>query len=78
MELAVRTELPGLTEKRTRHAVPLRIAYVEGLYVVPEFRGGNVARRRLEVAREWAREKWCTVCASDRAGRVIVDRRYKK
>jgi aminoglycoside 6'-N-acetyltransferase I len=68
LELAVRSELLEMKSER--------IGYVEGLFVEPEARRGNVARRLLEFSREWARERRCTVFASDRAERVIVYQRF--
>jgi len=69
MELSIRVDLPVYAGAR--------VAFVEGLYVVPEFRGGNVARRLLETARAWARQNHCNVAATDRAGRPIVDGKYR-
>lgn len=67
-ELSIRDEIPGLEHQR--------IGYLEGLYVLPDFRNLGVARRLLEAARSWAREKACKGFASDRAERIIVDRRF--
>ena len=53
-----------------------RVGYVEGLYVVPAFRGRGLARKLLSAAREWARQNHCDACASDRAERIIVDRHF--
>jgi aminoglycoside 6'-N-acetyltransferase I len=68
LELAIRSELLEMTNKR--------IGYVEGLFVEPEARGGNVARKLLEFSRGWARSEGCSVFASDRAERLIVYRRF--
>lgn len=68
LELYVRTDLEGLAGKR--------VGYVEGLFVVPAFRGRGVARQLLQAARSWARENDCDAFASDRAERVIVDRSF--
>lgn len=51
--------------------------YVEGLFVRPAFRGRNVAVRLLRASQEWARGRGCVAFASDRAGRVIVDRGFE-
>jgi aminoglycoside 6'-N-acetyltransferase I len=68
MELSIRTDLEGAAGHKT--------GYVEGLYVMPRFRSGNVVRLLLRRAQEWARENGCTAFASDRAGRIVIDRRY--
>ena len=49
---------------------------VEGLYEVPEARGRGITRRLLRASVDWARQQKCTAFASDRADRVIMDRRY--
>ncbi len=68
LELAIGSELLEMHNER--------IGYIEGLFVEPEARGSNVARKLLEFSREWAREQRCTVLASDRAERVIVHQRF--
>ena len=68
MELSIRYDLLGLEGIRT--------GYVEGLYVVPEVRHTGLARRFLGAARNWAQDHGCRAFASDRADRVIVDRRF--
>ena len=65
-ELSLRRDVVGLEGKLT--------GYVEGLFVRPAFRGRDVARRLLVASRDWARGRGCVAFASDRAGRVIVDR----
>ena len=69
LELSIRTDVPGLEGQRT--------GYVEGLYILPEARGANVASRLLDESRLWARQQHCTAAASDRAERIIVGRRYR-
>jgi len=66
LELSIRADIPGLEGQRT--------GYVEGLYIVPEARGGNVASQLLQESRLWARQQHCTAVASDRAERIIVGR----
>lgn len=68
LELAIRPELLEMKNQR--------IGYVEGLFIEPEARGGNIAQKLLEFSRKWAREQRCTVFASDRAERVIVYQRF--
>jgi aminoglycoside 6'-N-acetyltransferase I len=68
-ELSIREDLEGYTGKK--------VGYVEGLYVEPECRGGNVAVLLLRAAQNWARENECVAFASDRAERIIVDPRYR-
>ena len=67
-ELSIRTDLPPL---QGRH-----VGYVEGLHVVPDARGCGVTRSLLRVSRDWACQQKCTAFVSDRAGRVVIDRRF--
>ena len=48
----------------------------EGLYIIPEHRGRGIARQLLRAAKLWARSNQCDAFASDRADRIIVDRRF--
>ena len=68
VELSIRTDVAGLEGKRT--------GYVEGLYVRPDARGQGVARKLLQASRNWARQQKCTAVASDRAGRVVIDKSF--
>jgi len=68
-ELSIRIDLPSL--------IGTRVGYVEGLYVVPDARGRGVACSLLLASRDWARQQKCTALASDRAGRGIIDRRFR-
>ena len=67
-ELSIRTDIPGLEAKQ--------VGYIEGLYVTPEFRHKGIAKKLLGASRAWARQKNCTAFASDRAGRLIFDKRF--
>jgi aminoglycoside 6'-N-acetyltransferase I len=67
-ELSIRTDLPSLVGRK--------IGYVEGLYVIPEARGSGVTWALLLASRQWARQQRCEGLASDRADRVIIDKRY--
>ena len=69
LELSLRTDVPGVEGKRT--------CYVEGLYVIPEFRHWGIARELLHTSLNWARENHCAAFASDRAGRIIIHKRFK-
>jgi aminoglycoside 6'-N-acetyltransferase I len=69
MELSIRTDLPPLLN--------VKVGYVEGFYIVPEFRGRGLARQLLRFAQDWARQQHCPAFASDRAGRLIVDPHYQ-
>ena len=68
VELSLRADIPGLLGQRT--------GYVEGLYVVPQFRFCGVAYRLLAGARAWAREHRCSAFATDREDRLIIDRGF--
>ena len=68
VELSIRLDLPRLAGHR--------VGYVEGLYVRPEIRRQGSARRLLQASRSWARQQKCTAMASDRAGRIILDRSF--
>jgi aminoglycoside 6'-N-acetyltransferase I len=68
-ELAIRDDVAGLEGKR--------VGYVEGLYVRPEFRRQGVATKLLRVSRSWARDEKCDGFASDRAGRIVIDRSFQ-
>jgi aminoglycoside 6'-N-acetyltransferase I len=68
VELSIRTDIVGFEGRRT--------GYVEGLYLRPEFRGRGIARRLLQSSRAWARQQGCEAFASDRAGRIVVDRDF--
>lgn len=41
------------------------VAYVEGIYVKPEYRNRGIAKQLVEFAKQWAREKSCSELASD-------------
>ena len=70
MELFVRTELAGYEGQR--------IGYVEGLYVVPAMRGSGAAEALVKYAKAWSQGKGCDGFASDRAGRLVIDVRYRE
>jgi aminoglycoside 6'-N-acetyltransferase I len=70
VELSIRTDVPGLLGRRA--------GYVEGLYVSPEFRHCGVVRKLLQASRAWARQQECEAFASDRAGRIIIDRSFQR
>jgi aminoglycoside 6'-N-acetyltransferase I len=68
LELSIRPDISGLEGQP--------VGYVEGLYIKPEARRSDLGRRLLQVSREWAREHNCNGFASDRAGRVVIDRSF--
>jgi aminoglycoside 6'-N-acetyltransferase I len=68
LELAIRRDIPGLEDQP--------VGYVEGLYINPEVRGRDLARQLLQESRNWAREQNCIGFASDRAGRIVIDRTF--
>jgi len=68
LELSIRRDIPGLEGQP--------VGYIEGLYIKPENRGRDLGKRLLEASRDWAREQNCTGFASDRAGRIVIDRTF--
>jgi aminoglycoside 6'-N-acetyltransferase I len=68
LELSIRRDIPGLEGQPVGH--------VEGLYIKPDVRGRELARHLLQKSRSWARDQNCIGFASDRAGRVIVERTF--
>jgi aminoglycoside 6'-N-acetyltransferase I len=68
-ELSIRDDVPGLSG--------VRAGYVEGLYVLPAVRHMSIGRRLLQASRKWAVEQGCTAFASDRAGRIVVDKTFE-
>jgi aminoglycoside 6'-N-acetyltransferase I len=74
------SELIGVIECSIRHNIDglrgKRVGNVEGLYVLPRFRGSCAVRRLLATAKQWARASGCEGFASDRSDRIIVDRRF--
>lgn len=67
-ELSLRRDVVGLEGKLT--------GYVEGLFVRSAFRGRGIALQLLRASQAWARRRECVVFASDRSGRVAVDRDF--
>ena len=41
------------------------VGYIEGIYVKPEFRKKGIAKKFVELAEDWSREKGCTELGSD-------------
>lgn len=41
------------------------VGYIEGIYVIPEYRKQGVARSMIEFAKNWSKEKGCKQMASD-------------
>ena len=70
VELSIRRQVPG--------CVTERVGFIEGMYVVPAWRHAGVARVLLRWSQRWAREQGCAEFATDRAERVIVDRRFSR
>ncbi len=68
-ELSIRPEVPG--------AARGPVGYLEGLYVIPTARHQGVARQLMVASREWAKRRGCAALASDRSGRIVVDRGYQ-
>jgi aminoglycoside 6'-N-acetyltransferase I len=68
LELSIRRDIPGLEGQP--------VGYVEGLYIKPEARGRDLARQLLQDSRNWARKQDCIGFASDRAGRIVIDRSF--
>jgi GNAT superfamily N-acetyltransferase len=68
-ELSIREDVAGLVGKRA--------GYVEGLYVEPSSRAQGVARKLLRALKSWAKTNGCQGFASDRAGRIVIDRGFR-
>src|SRR5205814_1792245 len=58
VEVAIRTDYVNGTESSP-------VAFLEGIYVVPEARRSGVARQLVAEAERWARSVGCTELASD-------------
>ena len=41
------------------------VGYIEGIYVKPEFRKQGIAKKFIEQAEEWTRQRGCTELGSD-------------
>ena len=59
-EAAVRTDYVNGTETSP-------VAFLEGLYVVPDARGKGIGRSLVEAVARWGKERGCTELASDAA-----------
>ncbi len=68
LELSIRLDIPGLEGQP--------VGYVEGLYIKPEARGHDLARQLLQESQRWACQHSCIGFASDRAGRIVIDRSF--
>jgi aminoglycoside 6'-N-acetyltransferase I len=67
-ELSIRLDVPGLEQRRT--------GYIEGLYVIPLWRGKGVGRALVRASKDWARTQGCCAFASDRSERLVIDRTF--
>jgi aminoglycoside 6'-N-acetyltransferase I len=59
----------GLRYDHVNGAASSPVAFLEGIYVAPEFRGRGVARELVGVVETWASALGCTELASD----VLID-----
>ncbi len=41
------------------------VGYIEGIYVKPEFRKQGIAKKFIELAEDWSRQRGCTELGSD-------------
>lgn len=58
INLSLRSDyVPGATQSP--------VAFVEGIYVKPEYRGAGVGKAMIQYAEQWAREQGCIELASD-------------
>jgi aminoglycoside 6'-N-acetyltransferase I len=73
-------EIIGLAELATRGKVARcatsRVGFVEGLYVVPNWRHAGIARPLLRAWQSWAMQQGCSEFASDRPHGFVIDRRF--
>ncbi len=69
--LAMMDDLPigfihmSLRKDYVEGATSSPVGYVEGIYVIPEFRRKNVSKSLVAYAQDWAAKKGCTQIASD-------------
>lgn len=59
LELSIRAYAEGCADPNP--------AYIEGIYVDPEFRQSGIASQLMESAESWARQRGCSEMASDTA-----------
>lgn len=59
-ERAVGMTVVSLLENYRTEIFNLRIAYVNSVFVYPDYRRQGIARRLMEMAIEWARERGCS------------------
>lgn len=52
------------------------VAYMEGIYVIPEFRQKQAAHKLVEAGIDWAKSKGCTQIASDAEQNNIVSHMF--
>lgn len=59
-ERAIGMAIISLLENYRTEIFNVRFAYVNSVYVYPEYRRQGIARRLMQMAMEWARELGCT------------------
>lgn len=68
-ELSIRYDESGLAGTKT--------GCVEGLYVKPEWRHQGIARKLLQLSKDWAQKNKCEAFSSDRLDRVMIIERFQ-
>ncbi|MFI5263823.1 MAG: aminoglycoside 6'-N-acetyltransferase [Candidatus Kapaibacterium sp.] len=54
------------------------VGYIEGIYVKPEFRKQGIARKFIELAEEWSRNRGCTELGSDTEIENVESREFHR
>lgn len=59
-------------------AIPRSIGYIEGIFVKKEYRRAGVARKLVQLAEKWAKQKGCKEISSDTKPQNKTSRAFHK